>query len=487
MSEFSVETEQSDEKSHRSAARFSSWAQSVRLDEVVRHINLPEPLTRLLTQSRLVPGWIFNQARHVSSSQLAHPETIRFLVAAQHGNVLAQDEDSDLSRDVEIALPLVLNIVTHHQLLDTAGRPSPNEADRRNAMDTFGYYAWDRLTSYDLKYCPERLLQLPKTSRMELYETKPDSTVFFRIKPTPSFSTETDVACSSLARSSQDRSLMLHWATELKRERSERVAKQQLFRALVTGVYQRRSLGFPDHFVFGTAHYSTTDLDVFAATWEVPKEEQQPTARASQQKTPSSNIPVAQQEATQGASAGVLNTRSEGKGKGLQAKVADDSKNKGQIVLYRLGTFGMDRPVEMLRLYLLMRSTRSLANQYCQEIDQCSLDRIEVQLQDLTWIYDWPAPPRESPSGSEKTDFDPKKRKLSTHHEKKEPQTALEPAGVNAHETVAMVGIIDAPLKLHYVKELNDCFPGDKVLRYLADSPWDQFEPVPDPVIDFDD
>lgn len=40
---------------------------------------------------------------------------------------------------------------------------------------------------------------------------------------------------------------------------------------MVSGLYQRRALGFKDHFVFGMAHHSTRLLDVFAATWENPE------------------------------------------------------------------------------------------------------------------------------------------------------------------------------------------------------------------------
>lgn len=76
-----------------------------------------------------------------------------------------------------------------------------------------------------------------------------------------------------------------------------------------------------------------------------------------------------------------------------------------------------------------------------------------------------------------------KRRRLSTVPEAKEHKTALQPCAPGAHESVGIVGV-DTALKLRSVEEMNS---QSKVLRYLGDSPWDNFEPVPDQMIDSDD
>ncbi|KAF8595583.1 hypothetical protein BDV93DRAFT_528579 [Ceratobasidium sp. AG-I] len=113
---------------------------------------------------------------------------------------------------------------------------------------------------------------------MQLYETKPDSAVFFRVFDGHGlgYSAKVELACSSLAPASANESFVIHWATEFKQEHSEQETKKRLFRPLVSGLYQRRAFGFPDHYVFGTAHHSTTTLEAFAATWEMPAKRKAP-------------------------------------------------------------------------------------------------------------------------------------------------------------------------------------------------------------------
>lgn len=150
---------------------------------------------------------------------------------------------------------------------------------------------------------------------MQVYDVKPDSTVFFQASDITGYNHQIDLACSSRARPNPDIHSVLHWATEFQRGHDnykEHEAKRQLFRSLVSGLYQRRALGFPNHFVFGTAHHSTTILDVFAATWNVPEEGQDLKAGTSGlQASGSSNVPYAGQRGNEGAEPGDSKERGE--------------------------------------------------------------------------------------------------------------------------------------------------------------------------------
>jgi hypothetical protein len=80
-----------------------------------------------------------------------------------------------------------------------------------------------------------------------------------------------------------------HWMTEFKRqEKAGLAALRQLQIALVPVLYQRRALGYPDHFVFGTWPVAEFVVQVIAATW-VPKGGTQPVS-------PRSNTSTAQPE-----------------------------------------------------------------------------------------------------------------------------------------------------------------------------------------------
>ncbi|KAF8595582.1 hypothetical protein BDV93DRAFT_528578 [Ceratobasidium sp. AG-I] len=398
---------------------FLGWAEQVCLDTEIRRDNFPEALTQLLESSKFVPGWIYDQeSPKYGPCKVAYGDVIPYLVLGAEWSPVIRSEDPKLSNDTELVLPRLLNIVTHHiNLAKSWGLPT-TDAERRHALDALGFCVWDRLASGEFRYTLERSLQLPETKSTQLRETSPDSAVFFRIKRWPTMSDEIDLACSSLARASRDKSLVLHWATEFKQDHS-RGAEQKLFRALVSGLYQRRALGFLDHFVFGTAHHSGAALDVFAATWEVPKEGQESTGSASQQEIPGSEAPDIAQKVVRDSFAGIFDMRSEGKDEGLQAETADETNNDGQIVVYHLGTFNMEGPADMLRLYLLMRSTRSLADQYCEEIDRSSIDRILIQHRYSRWIYDWPALLHSQASDSNRSGRGWKRRKPDSGRETK--------------------------------------------------------------------
>ncbi|KDN39272.1 hypothetical protein RSAG8_08907, partial [Rhizoctonia solani AG-8 WAC10335] len=82
----------------------------------------------------------------------------------------------------------------------------------------------------------------------------------------------------------------LHWVTEFNGDYDEPLSKSQIVEGLVSALYQRRAFGFPNHFVFGTAHHSRTVLEVLAATW-VRSDEPVDTGAPSQEANTKNVVP----------------------------------------------------------------------------------------------------------------------------------------------------------------------------------------------------
>ncbi|KAF8594588.1 hypothetical protein BDV93DRAFT_160708 [Ceratobasidium sp. AG-I] len=113
---------------------------------------------------------------------------------------------------------------------------------------------------------------------------------------------------SCIARPSPpDGLLVLHMVNEYKRDT---LGANHVLMGLAAGLYQRRALGFEDHFVFGTIHLEKIRLKVVAAAWE-----------------------------------------------------------NGKIVVYQLKVFDMRDTISMVQYYLLVRAINAIAREYCDAID----------------------------------------------------------------------------------------------------------------------
>ncbi|KAG8750678.1 hypothetical protein FRC11_010183, partial [Ceratobasidium sp. 423] len=161
----------------------------------------------------------------------------------------------------------------------------------------------------------------------------------------------------------------------------------------------RRALGFPNHFIFGTAHYSGTSLEVLAATW-VPSEPVDPEADSVQEVVSRSTASLVDQENdpaaslspgddTLGGTSGA-GPRPAGAGDNLTAK---DIKKYNKIVVYSTATYSMIHLEHLLQLYLLMRQTRFSADEYKKEIMKHSNALIKELSKEAPDIYRWPPPP----------------------------------------------------------------------------------------------
>ncbi|CUA78003.1 hypothetical protein RSOLAG22IIIB_12970 [Rhizoctonia solani] len=273
------------------------------------------------------------------------------------------------------------------------------ESDRRHPLDTLGTLVWEYQSNQDMIYRTHKQLQIPLPAT---YCPRPDGCAFIQIIEGPSASVKGDLgpALSCFPRvgaANVDCDHILHWVTEFKRDLSEVASKRRVVEGLVSALYQRRALGFPNHFVFGTADHSQTSLEVLAATW-VPSDE--PVERATQEANVENVVPPAGQvNGPSGSSLQVGDTTGdipptvEKAGDKTADLTIEDIKKYNKIVIYKIGVYEMSCIESLLRLYLLMRTTRILAQQYKDEIKKFSLARILELSKEAGDIYKWPPPP----------------------------------------------------------------------------------------------
>ncbi|KAG9079291.1 hypothetical protein FS749_008633 [Ceratobasidium sp. UAMH 11750] len=225
-------------------------------------------------------------------------------------------------------------------------------------------------------------------------------------------------ACSSIAprqNSVPAWEYVLHWVTEFKGDGQPIVSKRQTWMVMVSGLYQRRSLGFKDHYVFGTAHHSTK-LNVFAGKWVCD-----------------ADLP----------------------------EVARSDPATDKIIIYTLGTFYMESTIDMLQYYLLMRATRRLALDYKAAIDDEAL-LLALNAGTNANIHSWhPAaqPPRNTGG---------KKREASQAAAAGNiPETNMGPLDA---EDYVQQPVHDDPLMRRFARELSENGESAKVRGYLASS-----------------
>ncbi|KAG8738514.1 hypothetical protein FRC10_006773 [Ceratobasidium sp. 414] len=103
---------------------------------------------------------------------------------------------------------------------------------------------------------------------------------------------------------------------------------------MVSALYQRRALHHPEHFVFGICHTHDTRVDVIAATWKAIEP------------------PTGNQNA--GATGDSAN--------------ASTSKVTLEIESYFLAQLDLARPIDLVRLYLIVLATIPLAKDYRRQL-----------------------------------------------------------------------------------------------------------------------
>ncbi|KAG9079428.1 hypothetical protein FRC06_007739 [Ceratobasidium sp. 370] len=436
----------------RSTTLFLSWARDVLLvppqDEQPSSLPLPEALKQLQDGSRLVPDWIFNpvgmltvrnrnvrltleqNAPQYRCTRSRFQDHINFLCSTvARASFTTTTNDQELSEDVELSLPSIFEVLQHEFYLEEHDASRPNEADRRLAVDHLTSHLWDYSPGGDFIHRVECAVQMPNCATTFLEESRPDSTVFFRLGSTTLMSQATRVrhACSSIPPRRNPVSpwrYVLHWVTESKGHGQPIESKRQTWMAMVSGLYQQRSLGFKDQYVFGTAHHSSVVLDVFAGQW---------VADAA--------LP--------------------------EAARSSPATEKAIIIIYPLGTFHMHSVISMLQYYLLMRSTRhSALNNKALINDKAQMLVSEVENANN---HSWPPTAQPLPSAGAK------KRKASGLGSQTNPAGNVPETNTASIDTGDYVGV-DDPLMHRFAEELSKGGESSKVRGYLASSIHDHYD-----------
>ncbi|KDN37447.1 hypothetical protein RSAG8_10182, partial [Rhizoctonia solani AG-8 WAC10335] len=407
------------------AAADPDWIEYVRWDgefhplDDVTYDQRPEvrKLREIVEKSFIVPAWMAN----IESPEWGFYNKRRLRDSASYlsSNLSPavftfKKDNEDLSFDVQESLGSILNIPRHATSLGSHfSNIEPVEADRRHPLDTLGSLVWDLQSNERVIYRTERKLAIPclpeqadqtrQARREKMTEVQPDACAFIPMLGIPVAVKEAKAALSCFPSTDStipDNRYILHWVTEYKRDHNKLDSQRQVSEGLVSALYQRRAYGFPDHFVFGTAHYSRTIIQVLAATWVPSDEPANPGAPPQDVKTGGAIPPEDQENNPPG------NSLQEGDMTSSPPKTVEevtgantsltikDIKKYNKIAMYSIALYNMKGAEEMLQFYLLMRHTLALAEQYKDEIVGDKYDRVRQLLKEAKEFYKWPPPPR---------------------------------------------------------------------------------------------
>ncbi|KEP55626.1 hypothetical protein V565_002400 [Rhizoctonia solani 123E] len=413
---------------------YIAWTQHVRLDGEIRLLNdnardhLPEvkKLLELVDKSLIVPEWLADNKSLQYDPHCNRMKCFRsYIRGLSRGLSLSKytkdKDDHDLSIEVEECLPFLLHIRRHADALQTYSLGlDPVEADRRHPVDTLASLVWDFQLDGAIIYRTERQLQIPRISTNHSRFTQPDACAFILMPDSPGVVASADLkpALSCFPRSlssSPECRFIPHWVTEFKPHHSEPASRRQVVKGLVSALYQRRALGFPNHFVFGTAHHSRTCLEVLAATWVPSDDPARLRAHSAQEASTESAVPPVDQansssgDSLQGGDVAGGGPRTDKRVDSNTKLTIQDIKKYNKIVVYTIAKYSMLDIEPLLELYLLMRQTRILAQQYQEEIRKDGPDRIDQLSYGAKDFYEWAPPPspksdRGRPSKRQRTD-----------------------------------------------------------------------------------
>ncbi|CUA75544.1 hypothetical protein RSOLAG22IIIB_05942 [Rhizoctonia solani] len=396
--------------------RFDQWAMSVKLDpEPLGGEKLPEFLRKQVEDSRLVPAWIFKaNAPEYKHIRRFFPEKIIELTeeAEALGQLLqCSSPDQELSDELKYALPDIFRVASQHFYFQLFV-PRPTETDRRRPMDQLNDHAWQLEGGTDFLHRIKCPVQLPHSADFSFSAARADSAIFLRPNITyPDAYND-----------------VLHWANQFRRGSNEMTSKRQVWMTMVSGLYQRRALGFDDHYVYGTAHHSQTQLTIYAGAWD---------NKISQ-----------------------------------DGKLSIDAK----IILYELCTLDVLSPVDMVQFYLLMRLARHLALQYKDLPEKINFSRLLISLQTDEGLDSWPPPESQNPNKPKSSTKGSKRSRLS---EVEEEHNSTHLSDCSTTE-VGLPGFLDTknnhsvhvvdPLKHQFADILSRKGEWSKVRGYLASS-----------------
>ncbi|KAB5587981.1 hypothetical protein CTheo_8578 [Ceratobasidium theobromae] len=365
----------------RAGNRFAQWAQSVHLGQE-RRDDLPNELKNLLAATRKVPQWMADEnAEQYKIWSNRYNVQIQSLVtdASEMLSSLSDNTNPQGTTEQGDTATAELDLIALHMT---------NEAELRCMLDVgLGNLVFRDEDNVRSTHLLERRLQLP-ASRTDphLAETKVDSlAVFCDTNPVRSqnIPPHTRRVYQTLA-GTDTHHFIFHWVTEYKQANHIEEAIRQTKMAMVSGLNQRRALGFPDQFVFGTAH-SDLEMEVMAGRWI--RKQVKPLAP----KTATSPLGISNDP----------NTIQSQDGFGMKRKrdqEGEQVKPEYEIAIYPLASYSANDPFSLVQLYLLMKASRQLAYQYADEMfPRITKEKLWTKVeQDPAW-------PAKPPKGKDKS------------------------------------------------------------------------------------
>ncbi|KAB5589561.1 hypothetical protein CTheo_6987 [Ceratobasidium theobromae] len=384
-------------------AAFKQWAKSIHLDQEI-YQDLPDELQGLLEASRKFPAWLgdpdadqFKPYRKIFAVEITN---LQRGLARRTTDVVSEQTDPETAEQLSLVLPLILSIPLRYlDLLMTAQIcGQANQAEIRTAVDQLLNHAWRDKGAPNFVHLLERKLQLPESyaeGSICVTETTSDSIVLFW-HPGEEFPSKflcmplEAPALSCLAR--KHTLAVLHWATEYTQD-DALAASRQTRMAMVSGLYQRRALGFIDHFVFGTAH-SGNRLEVFAGRWEpVESPDQETGASPAEQDAPTQDT----------TPPGALESALRSSNKPPNGSTSNlPKRDKYEIKIYQFPEYSPLSSLDMVEYYMLMRASRDLACKYAADIFSDQYGKVHsLAVENCTWPGDSPRSEQKSTGGSQ--------------------------------------------------------------------------------------
>ncbi|KAB5587685.1 hypothetical protein CTheo_8875 [Ceratobasidium theobromae] len=246
---------------------FLDWCKDVRLDYNTLNTHespLPGTLQNLIGGVRVVPSWMVHtdahQYQHAKRRFSTFIDTLAADIVSEEFQLCSNDES--LSNDISAAIVPIFTVVQQN-ILAQSWKVKAIEAETRTAIDGLNNHVWNIESSDCFQHRMERRMKLPGTSNENApIRVTPDSCAFIRAETSAVQGKAARGSCSSIAHPSHEAYYLFpHWINEYKQhDGQKRMSINQVILGLVSGLYQRRSLGFPHHFIFAMAHHGSTKL-----------------------------------------------------------------------------------------------------------------------------------------------------------------------------------------------------------------------------------
>ncbi|QRV84697.1 hypothetical protein RhiJN_12713 [Ceratobasidium sp. AG-Ba] len=249
-------------------------------------------------------------------------------------------------------------------------------------------------------------------------EIRPDVSIFIHLLlRVTGYQKNVSKSCSSVAcASSALPDYILHWVTEYKKAGSPTAPLRQVLEGLVTGLYQRRALGFVDHFVFGMVHHSKYLVDVLAATWEpvdsvdssgLANDQACPTSSGSGDPNESDKIEASTSPDSWVSSTAPGSSDPAPVNNAERLPIPDDLDAEVKKVLEKR-KWDLAVISDVLALFLFMRAVQKLGLTYRRDIETNYKSRLHILKNLAKDNYEWvpPPPPRAPRQGSKRRRMD---------------------------------------------------------------------------------